>query len=381
MKKILILKGYSLYNVLRYWTDALAIGFEKQGVEVTVLDLKILDDHILGRYLDNEYDAVLAFNGYMIETGISSILKCPYIFLLIDHPIDHINRINNLESKDIITIIDRNDINTINRLCKPPSFVYMLPHAAQEVSFHKYDKSIDILFSGTFMDPEEIKDSWKGNEILFTIFEDVVNNCLYNTELYYIEEVEIWLERKYNTKVDLKENNFNALITDIGRYIYAKRRLNVLESILNAGIEVHIYGDKWQDSPLIRYENVSLHESVNYWQLQEVMKQSKIILNITGIANDGTHERVFAAMAAKSVLVSNRTPYLSELFKEDEELIFFNFDHIERVPEKLRNLLGNEDEINRISQNAVQAITGKHTWSERAKQIIEIFQDATSQIN
>lgn len=378
MKSLLILKGQSQYNLLRYWTDALAIGFEKQGVEVTILDLKFIDNHILSKYLNEHYDAVLGFNGYMLAPGFSTSLNCPYIYLLIDHPIDHINRINNLKSTDILTIVDRYDIHTVDRFCKMPNYVYMLPHAAQEVNMIKSKKEIDVLFTGTYINPENYKEKWKENEILYRIFEDVVEKCLYNTDYYYIEEVENWMREEYKSQIDFKHNNFTALIRDIGYYIYSYRRLKVLDTILKAGIEIHIYGEKWDSSPLVKYKNAVLHEGVNYWQLQEVMRKSKIVMNIAGIAKDGTHERVFAAMSAQSVLLTNETPYLRELFKENEELVFYSFNHIEEVPMKIKNLLVNETEINRISKNALQAIIGNHTWNERAKQIIEIFEDSNS---
>ncbi|MCT6925664.1 glycosyltransferase [Metasolibacillus sp.] len=374
MKKILILKGQSQYNLLRYWTDALAVGFEKQGIDVTILDLKILDDHILSMYLQEEYEAVIAFNGYMLQSGFSELLKCPYIYILIDHPIDHIARINQLKSTDILTIVDRNDIYSLDRFCKMPNYVYMLPHAAQEITAKKYDKTIDVLFSGTYIDPESCKERWKENEILLKLFEDVTQKCLSQSESYYIDEIDKWLKQVYKRSVDFKVDTFTPLISDIGRYIYAVRRLEVLEAILKSGIEVYVYGNGWDNSVIMKYDNAIIRSGVNYWKLQEIMRYSKIILNIAGIAKDGTHERVFAGMAAQSVVLTNETPYLKELFEENEELLFYNFNQIEEVPQKITRILKNESELSRVSHNAVQAIIDKHTWNERAKALIEILE-------
>lgn len=376
MNKVLLIKGFSQYNLMRFWVDSLAIGFEKLNIEVDIIDFKYVDLMYLEKLIvHNNYDAIIGFNGWLMGEYNFKNVKCPYIFILIDHPIDHIDRINNLEYKDILTIIDRNDIYTIDKFCNMPNNVFLLPHAAQEVNYEQRfdEKMIDVLFSGSYSDPEEIRRDWLIHPILLTIFDEVVNRCLLKPQNYYILEFEKVMKEK-GVFLDFKEDRkLVILVQMIGRYIYSKRRELVLKEILDSGISVDIYGTGWENSSFINYPNLTLHQSVSYWALQDIMKKSKIILNIAGIANDGTHERVFAGMSNQSIVLTNETPYLNELFEDSVEVIFYNFSDISSVPAKINELLSSNEEMNKISYNAMRAILNQHTWNERAKEITEIF--------
>lgn len=98
-------------------------------------------------------------------------------------------------------------------------------------------------------------------------------------------------------------------------------------------------------------------------------------MNFQVLLRDGTHERVFAGMAARSVVVTNETPYLRELFKEDEELIFYNFIDVNAMDGAVQAILQDDEQREKISEAAWQAVKGVHTFEERAQTIIDIFNE------
>lgn len=375
MKKILLIKGDSKYNVLRYWTDILAIGFEKIEIEVDVLDTNFIDKFILKK----NYDAVIAFNGLLIENkNIVNALLCPFVYLLIDHPIDHLDRINNLRSNDIITLIDRNDLNNLSHFGYKFKNTYMLPHAAIELSLNKEEKVIDILVSGTYIDISEysgVIEKLPPN--LFNICKEVIDICLLDSTKYYIDEFINVLKRKgIPIRLRLEQNpEVIGILRIIGRYVYSVKRIRVIVALAEAGLNIDVYGNGWENSVLVNYSNVRINKPVNYWQTQKLMRQSKIVLNFQGLLHDGTHERVFAGMAANSVVVTNETPYLKELFQSDKEIIFYNFNDLGSMVEKCKKILQDEKKREEISDAAWLAINGKHTFDQRAQQIIDILND------
>lgn len=379
MTKFLLLKGNSQYNVLRYWTDALAVGFEKIGVEADVLDLRFVDDHIINKYLKNNYDAVIAFNGYLKENeAFSNFLNCPYIYLLIDHPIDHLGRIRNLRPGDILTLMDRNDVNNLYHFGYDFENTYLLPHAAIELSLKKEEKAIDILVSGTYSNYSQYMNFIESQSpILFNICKEVIDNCLEDSSKYYIDEfLNSFEKRGLPIKLRINENpEIIKIVRVIGRYLYSINRLRVITALAEEGMTIDIFGNGWENSPLANYPNVRLHKPVNYWQTQELMRQSKIVLSFQALLRDGTHERVFAGMAANSVVVTNETPYLKELFQSEKELIFYNFNDLGLMVQNVRNLLHDEQRREAISDAAWQAIIGNHTFNQRAQQIVDIFND------
>lgn len=380
MKKVILIKGQSNYNVLRYWIDALAVGFEKIGVEAIVLDVNNSINQQLITTLQMDVDAIISFNGLLIEQKevLEKVIRAPYIYLLIDHPIDHLARIQNLREGDILTLMDRNDVNNLEIFGLIVNNLYMLPHAAIELSIEPCEKSIDILVSGSYSDMSNYKEYINGQTpAIRAICEEVIENCLADTRKYYIEEfIEAFKKRGISIELRLYESpEFIKMVYDIGRYVYSNNRLKVITALADAGIKVDIYGSNWDCSPVASYPNVHIHESVSYWKTQELMRKSKIVMNFQALLRDGTHERVFAGMAARSVVVTNETPYLREIFNEGEELIFYNFNDINEMVKNVQGILKNDGQRGKISESAWQAVKGMHTFEERAKAIVDIFHD------
>lgn len=380
MKKVILIKGQSNYNVLRYWIDALAIGFEKIGVEAIVLDVNNSINQQLITTLQMDVDAIISFNGLLIEQKevLEKVIQAPYIYLLIDHPIDHLSRIQNLREGDILTLMDRHDVDNLEIFGLIVNNLYMLPHAAIELSIEPCEKSIDILVSGSYSDMSSYKEYINGQTpAIRAICEEVIENCLADTRKYYIEEfIKSFKKRGISIELRLNESpEFIKMVYDIGRYFYSINRLKVITALADVGLNVDIYGNNWDSSPMASYPNVHIHKSVNYWKTQELMRKSKIVLNFQALLRDGTHERVFAGMAARSVVVTNETPYLRELFKENEELIFYNFNDLNAMVKNVQGILQNNGQREKISESAWQAVKGMHTFEERAKTIVNIFHD------
>lgn len=380
MKKVLLLKGSSNYNVLRYWIDSLARGFEKIGVETIILDTIYSSNEQIITSLQMDVDAVISFNGIFTDQQevLNQVVKAPYILLLIDHPIDHLGRIQNLRDMDILTLMDRHDVNNLETFGLNVKNTYLLPHAAIELSIEPCDKTIDILISGSYSDMSNYKGYINGQSpAIRAICEEVIENCLADTSRYYIEEFkEAFKKRDIMIELRLNETpEFVKMVHEIGRYVYSVNRLKVIMALADAGFNVDIYGNKWASSPVGNYPNVRLHEPVNYWQTQELMRKSKIVMNFQALLRDGTHERIFAGMAARSVVVTNETPYLRELFLADEEIIFYNFNHLEGMVESIQAILQDDGRREKISEAAWQAVKGSHTFEERAKMIVDIFND------
>lgn len=385
MKKVVLLKGQSNYNVLRYWIDALAKGFEKIGVETIILDISNSINQQIITTLQMDVDAIISFNGILTEQKevLDKVIKAPYIYLLIDHPIDHIGRIQNLRDGDILTIMDRYDVNNIATFGYNVENLYMLPHAAIELSIEPSEKTIDILVSGSYSDKSNYTEYINGQSpVIRAICEEVIENCLADSNRYYIDEfIEAFKKRGVSIELRLhKTPEFIKMVHEIGRYIYSINRLKVVTALAVEGLNIDIYGKNWSTSPIATYPNVRIHEPVNYWQTQELMRKSKIVMSFQALLRDGTHERVFAGMAARSVVVTNETPYLRELFIEDEEIFFYNFNDLDSMVESVQAILKNNERREIISEAAWQAVKGVHTFEERAQAIIDIFNDAKQSI-
>jgi spore maturation protein CgeB len=88
--------------------------------------------------------------------------------------------------------------------------------------------------------------------------------------------------------------------------------------------------------------------------------------------NDEYTRRCFEIPATGSVMVSERMPALMKIFKENEEIIFFN--NTNDFLSKIETLLNNPTEIEKISINALLKLkNGKHELTDRINEIIKIY--------
>ncbi|MGE7910990.1 glycosyltransferase family protein [Lysinibacillus xylanilyticus] len=365
---------------MRYWVDALAKGFQKIGVETIILDTIYSINEQIITTLQLDVDAVISFNGILTDQKgvLDKIIKAPYIYLLIDHPIDHLGRIQNLREDDILTLMDRQDANNLATFGYDIKNLFMLPHAAIELAIEPSEKTIDILISGSYSEMSKYKEYINvQSPAIRAICEEVIDKCLDDSDVYYIDEFLVaFNKRGISLELYLNETpEFIKMVREIGRYVYSVNRLKVIEALAVEGMTIDIYGKGWDRSPLTMYPNVHIHDMVNYWETQELMRKAKIVLNFQALLRDGTHERVFAGMAARSVVVTNETLYLRELFKEDEELIFYNFNDIEAMVKAVQAILQNDEQREKISEAAWKAVKGIHTFDERAKTIVNIFRE------
>ena len=379
MKKILVFKGWSQYDVMRYWMDELVIGFEKIDVEVVVLDIKYIHSTHWEHYINNSLDAIISFNGIMLELrplkDFIDQLGIPFIMLLADHPVDHIERIQALIDKDILMIVDRNDRVFIDRLHPATDNVFMLPHAALEVPYIDVEKKVDLLFAGTYSEPSESDVNWRASPKIKTMVEETIHHCLLHPKMDYLQYFLKQFEKIGMVINDELIQGLHSVYTYIGRYLYSVRRVKVIEEIGRSGIALHIYGNGWKEANFSHYSNITFHEPLSFWGISNKIAEAKLSLNIAGIANDGTHERVFTSMANGSVCVTNHTNYLEELFEPGKEILFYNLDGFSQIVPQLQELLIDERRRTEIALKAKRKVATYHTFQNRALEIKQIFAD------
>lgn len=375
MKKVLLLSGHSQYDVMTSWI----LEIEKSLVKNNTEYIKMFEYNInnFSNELLNDVDLIIGLNGWYVEDIKKNehLRNIPYCLWLADHPIDHVERIKCLGANDILTVMDKKDFDFI-RFLKVPCDTYLMPHAAFEISPVIFEKELDVLFLGSYPDKQKYIDDIKKLEtpVFSKIVEYVYQQCINDNKVYYFDLYKEVMEQS-DVNLLLDENEYLMILArDIGRIINSHRRIDTLRIIADSGIKLHIFGDLWEKSNLYNHPNIDFHPAVNYIQAQDLMKMSKITLNVQGLLYDGSHERVYCGMANGSVTVTNRTPFLEGLFIENEEIVFYDFDKNDIV-EKIKYILNNEDIAEEISEKGRMAIIGKHTYNERIQHLINIYND------
>lgn len=140
------------------------------------------------------------------------------------------------------------------------------------------------------------------------------------------------------------------------------------------GINLKIFGPEWRNSPiyneLVKYQKKDI-QSLNIEDYNQVLNQSKIcIVLFSKLNNDQYTRRCFEIPRTKSLMISQYSSEISEIFKENEEIIFFK--QAEDLAEKIKYYIRNESVRNLITNNAFTRLNNDgHELRDRASQIIQ----------
>lgn len=95
-------------------------------------------------------------------------------------------------------------------------------------------------------------------------------------------------------------------------------------------------------------------------------------LNVMSWHKSGFTERMAGIMMAGAVLVTDNTGYLSGRYDE-KDMIIFDLEHLEELPGKIKNVLGDEEKRCRMAESGREKTRREHTWDKRAEQFLELL--------
>ena len=149
------------------------------------------------------------------------------------------------------------------------------------------------------------------------------------------------------------------------------RRWKMIQSLLDMGIVVDIFGSDWEMSDFENNVQVRLHGEVAYQKMLQVIAEASIVVNDEACFNDGAHDRVFTAALNGTVVVSEYSAYLAEEFTEKKDIFFFDWNHRKEQLQIIPELLQNDAYREQVARNAYARVAGRHTWSQRAERMLE----------
>ena len=106
----------------------------------------------------------------------------------------------------------------------------------------------------------------------------------------------------------------------------------------------------------------------------KLMQRSRIVINNTNIL-DGMHERIFTAMLAGAVCVTNEYTLLNKLLVPEKEIVTFPLNRLEDLPLQIKDLLEHEERAAEIAEAGYQKALAHHTWQHRGEQIVKWMED------
>ncbi len=380
MGRIVLYKGQSQYDVLRVFTDQLAEAFRRLQQKTVVVDLIAADaEEQLKKAFSQPCDFVFSFNGIGIdiklgEKSLYDALGTVFVYALVDDPLHHIPRLETPCNNVLVTCVDRYHIYIMPYLNQYRTFGF-LPHGGCVLKDDNTEKErdVDILFSGSFRDPEEYYQTWKDYPIVMRkILEDTIENALGKENQWLTTSVQEVIAAR-NLYLDPYLSKKLLMILPLAdRYIRMKRRKECLEVLAKAGFKIKVFGNGWDKASFVK--NFEVHPAINFNDLLKIIARSKIVLNIVPSFIEGSHERVFTAMLNRAVAVTDCNTYYEKEFVADKNIVTYSWGKLNELPDKIYDLLKNEEKRKRIAEEGYKEAIKNHTWTVRALSIIQMVE-------
>lgn len=184
--------------------------------------------------------------------------------------------------------------------------------------------------------------------------------------------------------IPYEEERFMQTVEELGdvcHNLLQMYRHRVVEAILNAGIQLHVFGDSWRNYQGSGQENLIIHPKVMAEESLQIWAQAKIGLNIMNGHKAGMTERIANIMLSGACCLSDETSYLKEHFTDGENIALFRADYLDGLVDKIRYLLQNDEVREKIASNGKEKALREHTWRKRTEELLELIHKGNEAYN
>jgi spore maturation protein CgeB len=371
MSRLLVFRSVARYDALGCFAERLVAGFRQLGHEVELLPYGGND---LAQQLTAAFrrgpQAVISFNGVGGELERSndrlySRLGIPYLTFMVDHPLYLWERLDTPIEGGHATFVDHTHVEFARRFIPGLAPSFLAHGAVLAQGPPPPTRDIELLFTGSYEDPEELAREWRAfKPQTAELFEEVATRCLEEPGTALYSHFEAAYEARGLPPEVMNHPDVLKLLHKPDRYVRARWRRDCLAAFARAGLVVDVYG---HNQPGMRGHRV--HAPVDLAELPGLMARAQVVLAIGANFPTGSHERVLTAMAAGAATVSEHTRFYAQSFAVGRDLLTYRQGHFDELAETVRALRADPARLEELQQAGPRAIAGAHTWAARAAEI------------
>ena len=382
-KNVLLLFGKTAYDAMNGYLRELGAAFVKMGYNVDYLDGRDEDfpEKLYDTTLNNDYKFIMACNS--ILTGYDKLVLKDSIFccLMFDHPACLFERIDIADESVLIIHCDLRGAEYIARYCSNVGSVGFVPLSGSYIE-HRIpfsEREYDVVFTGSNNCSKEIYE-----KRILTLSAD---NRQIADKLIGIMKDDPMLMQQDALSMLLEYNNISvndrqfyimmARLSGVEAYMRAWVREEVVRTIIDSGIKIHIFGNGWEKLECEHPENIIRMDGYGDISLQAVAN-SKISLNVMPWFRGGFQERIASAMLCGTIALTDTSTYIEENFNNMEDIVLYDLKNIAQIPEIIKEVLSDEDKAAGIAAKGYEKAINGHTWYHRACEMMETIDDSIS---
>ncbi len=301
----------------------------------------------------------------------------PFYNYILDHPLYH-HRSLNISLPDYHVIcIDNNHAKYVRENYPHIKSVSVLPLAGIPGTGFKhtvfYNRPYDLSFCATYTSPDMVMDSINSlnDPTYIREIKDYIDALLWNPGMT-LEEI---FRRKHGEAMNpsLMGIAMHAMMP-VDMYVTATYRTRIISALVNAGINVDVFGYKWELHPMYGAPNLRVHDDVPYPESAGIAADSRFYLNIQPWFKDGIHDRVFTAILNDSIALTDSSVMIEKDFTDGENIVLYDLANPEGIADVYLAKATDTVLAMNIAHNGLMLASKAHTYACRAKALIELLE-------
>ncbi len=346
-------------NFLRDIESALHLN----GLTPTTLSVdKIPGDEITQLVFDKTAQKK-AFFIYTLN-GRMPFKTSPKFVHLLDHPFDHKEIVKSIHKNAVFGHVDRTHRGQIEFGFNIKSPSIFMPHAGPPPisdPLKAKDRDIDFLYSGniwTNPEPNSWIEKLPNDPLIRRVFKRASDQLIAE---YGSAEAALVEACDQETSL-LPLQMFFKLAEILNKCFESYVRTEALRKL--KGLNVHYIGDAPSEIKAEFSDSFTFYGYTHYDVIIDLMKRTKIVLNMTPKFAHGSHERIWYAMAQNAVVMTTASSYMQESFEHNRDILYIPKDIYFEASE-LSDLLAQPNRLDEISSAAREIYENHHTWQHR----------------
>lgn len=392
MKKIIMFKGD--IETQGYFSEQMTKAFGAMGHEVLLYDLEKPWEYTgkLLRFVERGNTVVISFNfhgmcgeaQFIDEEGVwfwdAFDIMCYNI--VVDHPM-YYYKLLAMHPRNYVQIsIDMEHKRFMNRFFPEITTELFLPLAGTALSengdyLRLEDRAYDVIMTGNYSAPERFDKYINRNGEEYAVFyrgmiEELLSNPEKNVTEVCIEHIKREIPKV--TEAELKETMPSISFIDL--YVRHVLRRDVVKTLVDAGIKVHVFGGRWNELECRHPENLINENGKNSEECLRAIANAKISINVMPWFKEGAHDRIYNSMCNGAVCLTDSNSYLDGILKDNQNCRIYSATDLCKLPDIVDDLLHNIPKAQKIADQGFQMAMADQTWKSRCKVLHNIIETA-----
>ena len=393
-------------ETLTYFSHALASALEQQGFRTFFYDISKEGASLkhVKRFIKAGETAVVTFNfiglsgeSFLQENHGISIWESfglPVYCIVVDHPLYYQKQLECGVKKLHMFCVDRQHIRYMKRFYPdiPCEFLPLAGNLTTEEYAVRLrgeadaraltkdwipyrERPYEVAFIANYVKLPTIEEHFTSQTKEYIDFYHEILNYLRmhpDQPLDPVYERFVLREVPDATDQELKTAYYGMLFLDMYNRTYFRER--TVQLLVDNGVKVHAFGKDWEKLPVRHPENlIPSRKQLDSEGCVDVLRHAKIALNTMPWFKDGAHDRIFTAMLHGAVALTYSSIYLKERFRNGRELLFYELEELDGLPELVKERLALPVEMEYLTQLAFESAITADTWANRAQQLSELL--------